>query len=90
MAYSGLYRCSGCSVTFTDPAAWRAAPTVQTSAPSLSAPSDIKEPPSTLSTWGNVLPRCGEPLGFGQSEGDIKQIQDAAARAMKGRSKFRR
>ncbi len=23
MVYSGLYRCSGCSVTFSDPVAWR-------------------------------------------------------------------
>ena len=23
MQYSGLYRCSGCSFTFSDPAAWR-------------------------------------------------------------------
>jgi DNA-directed RNA polymerase subunit RPC12/RpoP len=28
MEYSGLYRCSGCSVTFSDPAAWRDAPEV--------------------------------------------------------------
>lgn len=26
MTYSGLYRCSGCSVTFSDPAAWRESP----------------------------------------------------------------
>ena len=25
MAYSGLYRCSGCSVTFSDPLGWREA-----------------------------------------------------------------
>lgn len=28
MTYSGLYRCSGCSVTFADPAAWRESPAI--------------------------------------------------------------
>lgn len=28
MSYSGLYRCSGCSVTFADPAAWRESPAI--------------------------------------------------------------
>ena len=26
MTYSGLYRCSGCDLTFSDPADWRIAP----------------------------------------------------------------
>jgi hypothetical protein len=26
MVYSGIYRCSGCSLTFTDPSTWREAP----------------------------------------------------------------
>jgi hypothetical protein len=28
MTYSGTYRCSGCSLTFTDPATWRGGPPV--------------------------------------------------------------
>ena len=93
MAYGPLYRCSGCSVTFTDPSAWRQGPDQD------AAPSVVEVPPdkpltsfaapsgeSFASTWGMRLPAT--PGAFASSEEDCQGIRDAAARAT--RSKGRR
>lgn len=97
MVYSGLYRCSGCSVTFSDPAAWREAPADETTAvveatSSEPAGSTYAAPSGgpSFSTWGGVLPRLGEPIGYGHSEEDLKEIAEAVARANKGKAKGRR
>jgi hypothetical protein len=97
MVYSGLYRCSGCSVTFSDPLAWRDAASGESTAHVEPAPVQIS-PPSVVSPgrdtnpsgWGITLPRLGQPLGFGYSEEDLKEIRDAAARANKSKTKGRR
>lgn len=59
MTYSGLYRCSGCSATFADPAAWRQAAVqspATTGLPHRGAGigrSDHTGPkPELLATWG--------------------------------------
>jgi hypothetical protein len=102
MQYSGLYRCSGCSVAFSDPSSWREG----ASAPNSEAPPNVgqgeqarTEPaptravtptgPQSFSTGWPLLPRLpGEPAGYGHSEEDLKAIREAAARA--NRSKGRR
>lgn len=97
MVYSGLYRCSGCSVTFSDPASWREAPVRDAAAdsgddiapghviPAEASGVEIASP----STWGVAAPpRTHEPNRFGDSAEDIKAIQEAAMLA--NRSKGRR
>jgi hypothetical protein len=98
MVYNGLYRCSGCSVTFSDPLAWREAPaagesTVETEhVPTdfvlLAADTTVRD--SNPSGWGIILPRLGQPLGFGYSDEDLKGIHEAVARANKSKAKGRR
>ena len=49
---TALYHCSGCSVTFTDPAAWRATVLVREDA-TRAAPTPFAAPsPPDFSTWG--------------------------------------
>ena len=92
MQYSGLYRCSGCSVTFSDPVAWREGgqvALVETEANAAPALNPTAEPAGTARGTGHsfatghiVLPRTpGEPVGYGHSEADIKEIDEAVARA---------
>lgn len=99
MQYSGLYRCSGCSVTFSDPVAWREGGqvvTVESEASAAPSVTPATEPPGaprggghSFATGHIVLSRLpGEPVGYGRSEEDIREIEDAAARA--NRSKGRR
>ena len=97
MVYSGLYRCSGCSVTFSDPLAWRDAASGESTAHVERAPVQIAPPPVeshrrdlNRSGWGITLPRLGQPLGFGYSAENLKGIRDAAARADKSKAKGRR
>jgi len=95
MTFNGLYRCSGCSVTFSDPTAWREVSTsAAATAPapclpeSRSAYSALTGGPG-LSTWGGVLPQLGEPIGYGHREEDLKEIHEAAARANKSKGRRR-
>jgi hypothetical protein len=99
MTYSGLYRCSGCSVTFADPAAWREAQAVDADVASLPdsgqriaappLPANDVAPP-LLAGWGPVSPlRPGEPVPVGWSDEDVRQIQEAAARANKSKGRRR-
>ena len=97
MVYSGLYRCSGCPVTFSDPVAWRDAASGKSATQAEITPVQITPPPvahperdSNPSGWGITLPRLGQPLGYGYSEEDLKGIRDAAAPADKSKSKGRR
>ena len=97
MVYSGLYRCSGCSVTFSDPLAWRDAASGESTVQVGLAPVQIAPPPlesprrdTNPSGWGITLPRLGQPLGFGYSEEDLRGIRDAAATADKSKAKGRR
>ena len=97
MVYSGLYRCSGCSVTFSDPMAWRDAALGESEAQIESPPVQITSPPverperdSNPSGWGITLPRLGQPVGYGYSAEDLKGIRDAAASADKSKAKGRR
>jgi len=92
MVYSGLYRCSGCSVAFSDPAAWRNgadAPTVDAATSSQAAMVPPSHQPSSggYSTWGTMAPRAGDPNSFGYRPEDIKAIQDAADWANKNRTR---
>ncbi len=95
MTYSGLYRCSGCSATFADPAAWRQA-AVQSSATREwthkgvgIGPSDHSGPkPELLASWGAKRDDVPDPSTYGYNETDQKAIQEAAARA--NRSKGRK
>ena len=97
MVYNGLYCCSGCSVTFSDPTAWRELTAGNAVAPAHATPpqKEGRTPHSAptegpiLSTWGGVLPRLGEPTGYGHSEEDLKEIRDAAARANKSKGRRR-
>ena len=97
MEYSGLYRCSGCSVTFSDPVAWRDAASGESAAQLDIAPVQVMPTPansserdSNPSGWGITLPRLGQPLGYGYSAKDLKGIRDAAASANKSKVKGRR
>lgn len=77
MVYSGLYRCSGCPVTFTDPSSWREAPVRDAAADSdggaarghdTSAVASRAGIPSP-STWGVAAPPSShEPNRFGDTE----------------------
>ena len=74
MQYSGLYRCSGCSVTFTDPAAWR----------------ERLQAETERGATGHITLALPEgPLPYGYSEQDVKGIQEAAARANKSKGRRR-
>ena len=92
MQYSGLFRCSGCSGTFSDPVAWREgepAATVPIAAGSVELSYAARDGGHDFSTGHILLPRMpGVPLGYGDSEADLKEIQEAAERA--NRSKGRR
>lgn len=95
MEYGPLYRCSGCSVTFTDPSAWRQGPDPDNALPTIQLPPDkpltsyaAPSGGSFASTWGMRLPEAATPGGFARSEADCQGIRDAAARA--NRSKGRR
>ncbi len=83
MQYSGLYRCSGCSVTFSDPVAWREGAT-ERQEPSTdvttSAQLEAGQPSSdqtmlrpsghSFATWGLAMQLpTGEPLPYGYGEG---------------------
>ena len=92
MQCSGLYRCSGCSVTFSDPLAWREGAetsrvaSVLLGTESSYAASDARH---NFADGHLTLPRMpGEPSGYGHSEADLKEIQEAAERT--NRSKGRR
>ena len=92
MQYSGLYRCSGCSVAFSDPLAW------QEGADEAQVASVIAETEASYaaSDAGHNFANChlplppmpGEPIGYGHSDADLKEIREAAERA--NRSKGRR
>jgi len=95
MQYSDLYRCSGCSVTFSDPLAWRegspeqatsdvAVPEVQTTP---SASTSFVPRTHSMSTWGQ-MPGVVDPTAYGYNEEDRRAIKEAADRAT--RSKGRR
>ena len=91
MQYSGLYRCSGCSVTFSDPAAWREGGQVafvDTEAPGVVAePAEADHSPATRHI---LLPRMlGQPVVYGRCVEDLKEIQEAAARANKSKGRRR-
>jgi hypothetical protein len=81
MRYSGLYRWSGCSVTFADPASWRRGQATHATS---------QRPPfPQLSSWG-IQPPGDHTAAPGRSEADLKAIREAAARAAKGKSRGRR
>ncbi len=95
MTYSGLYRCSGCSATFADPAAWRQAAVqspATTGLPHRGAgigPSNHSEPkPELLASWGAKREGVPDPSIYGYNETDQKAIKEAASRA--NRSKGRK
>ena len=95
MGYGDLYRCSGCSVTFTDPSAWRQGPEPDIAQPTVEGPPDkpltsfaAPSGGSFASTWGMRLPEAATSGGFARTEEDCQGIRDAAARA--NRSKGRR
>ena len=90
MTYAGLYRCSGCSVTFSDPAAWReGAGTHAEAIDSTVSPGRASGTGQSFATGHMLLPRMpGEVIGYGHSEDDLKEIREAADRA--NRSKGRR
>jgi hypothetical protein len=52
MVYSGLYRCSGCSVTFADPTAWREASAAAVAAKPVTPDSATRMPTTHLPTGG--------------------------------------
>lgn len=96
MVYSGLYRCSGCSVTFSDPSAWREASgsddltaqtTVYTATRTSSVPAHARVP--NLSTWGvgATAPGLGGATPRGRSDEDLRAIREAAARANSSKAK---
>ena len=98
MQYSGLYRCSGCPVTFSDPVAWREGPSTQgpgtetgASTPAaVEVDEPINPPSSAFETWGYSPPLApGEPVPYDWGEADTKVIQDAAARANKSKGRRR-
>lgn len=96
MQYSGLYRCSGCSVTFSDPVAWREGPAepAATAAEVAEAPTKRSGSPEAVhnthlfATWGQVRTGVLDPTAFGYNEDDYRAIKEAADRAT--RSKGRR
>ena len=73
---SRLYRCSGCGVVFTDPAAWREG--------------EAEEPaPKPATNW---MATYGPRLDVGRppmSEEQEREIQEAAARANKAKRRRR-
>ncbi len=79
MVASGAYQCSGCSVMFTDPAAWRSS--AVTSAPT---------PPAYASYGVQCIDeadlRANRGAG-GMTEADNKAIREAAARINKGKGR---
>ena len=94
MEYTNLFRCSGCSVTFTDPSAWREgsgpAPAHNDNAPDAREPRSPYAAPTggpNLSTWGSTCVMPLLPNQFGYSEADKQAIREAAARANKGKRK---
>ena len=94
MAYSGLYRCSGCSVTFADPAAWRESPKGSTSTSgveesSASPPPTPSEHNFSFATWGGT-PSLPDPSTFGYNEADVKAIKEAADRANNSKGRRRK
>ena len=94
MEYANLYRCSGCSVTFSDPSAWREGSTPAAArsdtAPSAPAPRSPYAAPTdgpNLSTWGSASVMPVSPNQYGHNEADLLAIREAAARANKGKRK---
>jgi hypothetical protein len=94
MTYSDLYRCSGCSVTFADPVAWREA-AAQT-APAATerprgagiGPSDHTGPvPELMSSWGSMPTQTPDASTYGYNEVDTRAIKGAAARANKAKGR---
>lgn len=85
MEYSGLYRCSGCSVSFSDLVAWREgapAAAVPITAAGVEPSYAASDKSHDFSNGHILLPRVpGMRLGFGHSEADMKAIDEAAARA---------
>jgi hypothetical protein len=65
MRASALYQCSGCSVVFTDPKAWRCGDDdVSIAAPAAPPPPRRPDPPSAapdFKTYGTVPPRDDPP-----------------------------
>ncbi len=94
MTYSDLYRCSGCSVTFADPVAWRQAaappaPDVVVRRPGAGiGPSDHAGPvPELMSTWGSKPTDTPDASTYGYNEADTKAIKEAAARANRAKGR---
>ena len=93
MHYSGLYRCSGCSVTFSDPESWRRVvdplvllPSAVGKAVSQTLPTAPVSPvPPLFATWGGVPQGPADPNSYGTTETDLKVIREAAARANKSK-----
>lgn len=96
MQYSELYRCSGCSVTFSDPQAWREGPADSPTADAgvdevqtdQSGPTVVVPGPASMSTWGMTPTGAADPTAFGYNEADCRAIKETADRAT--RSKGRR
>ncbi len=94
MTYSDLYRCSGCSVTFADPVAWRQAAskqvpeqTVRRPGPGI-GPSDHTGPlPELMSSWGSKPTDTPDASTYGYNDVDSKAIKEAAARANKSKGR---
>ncbi|CAM5796350.1 hypothetical protein RFUL19S_04241 [Rhizobacter fulvus] len=89
MTYSDLYRCSGCSATFANPAAWRQAVEPTTRHPSASRASPFGIGPSIdagpvlplLASWGGSSAVIAVPNAYGYNEADTTAIKEAAATA---------
>jgi hypothetical protein len=99
MRYSGLYRCSGCSVTFSDPVAWRQASQVGSAAEGPEEPNRASaaaddnavlrpRPPVSSVHFSGIERTPGDPLAYGNNPEDLKAILEAATAA--NRSKGRR
>ena len=94
MEYANLYRCSGCSVTFADPSAWREGGAAPASArEAVPGAHETRSPYAAptggpnLSTWGSTGVMPVLPGQYGYSEADKQAIREAAARANKGKRK---
>jgi hypothetical protein len=79
MTYSGLYRCSGCSATFADPAAWRQA--VAHRGVGIGSSDHTGPKAELLASWGPRREDMPNSSMYGYNATDQKAIQEAAARA---------
>lgn len=98
MVYSGLYRCSDCSVTFSDPSSWHEAPVRDATAdfgdnasPEHVTPAVVSDVKITSpSAWGMAAsPRSHEPNRFRDRAQDINAIQETALLANRSNGRRR-